>query len=53
MNDDNVLKFKRPKPEPETKPPSQGPRKSLIWLAVAIVIALAWAYYQFIAPQSI
>ena len=53
MNDNNVLKFERPKPKQENKPSKPGPGKSLIWLAVAIVIALVWAYYQFIAPQSV
>jgi hypothetical protein len=55
LNDNNVLKFERRKPQPDdqNKPKAPGPKKGLIWIAVAIVIALAWAYYQFIAPQSV
>lgn len=53
LNDNNVLKFERPKPKEENKPSAPGPKKGLIWLAVAAVIVLVWAYYQFIAPQGI
>ncbi|MCQ4630295.1 hypothetical protein J2Y63_001668 [Shinella sp. BE166] len=53
MNDNNVLKFERRKPEPENKPKAPGPKKGLIWLAVIAVIALVWAYYQFLAPQAL
>jgi hypothetical protein len=53
VNDNNVLKFERPKPQQENKPSTPGPKKGLIWFALAIVIALVWAYYQFVAPQSV
>ncbi|MBB5041135.1 hypothetical protein [Shinella fusca] len=53
MSDDNVLKFERRKPKQEKKPLAPGPKKGLIWLAVVVVIALVWAYYQFIAPQGL
>ena len=53
LNDRNVLKFEPRKPKQENKPTVPGPKKGLIWLAVAAVIALAWAYYQFIAPQAL
>ncbi|QRI61620.1 hypothetical protein JQ506_01590 (plasmid) [Shinella sp. PSBB067] len=54
MNDNNVLKFERRKPKQDNrKPAAPGPKKGLIWLAIAIVIALVWTYYQFIAPQGI
>ena len=54
MNDNNVLKFERRKPQPDekNKPKAPGPRKGLLWIAVLAVIALVWAYYQFIAPQT-
>ena len=53
MNDNNVLKFEPRKPKQENKPAAPGPKKGLLWLAVAAVIVLAWAYYQFIAPQTL
>ncbi|UDF32426.1 UNVERIFIED_ORG: hypothetical protein LHK14_21730 (plasmid) [Roseateles sp. XES5] len=53
MNDNNVLKFERPKPKQENKPAAPGPRKGLIWLLVAAAVVLVWAYYQFIAPASV
>ena len=55
MNDNNVLKFERRKPQPDkgNKPEVPGPKKGLIWIAVVVVIALVWAYYQFMAPQSL
>lgn len=53
MSDDNVLKFERRKPKQEKKPHAPGPKKGLIWLAVVVVIALVWAYYQFIGPQGL
>jgi hypothetical protein len=53
LNEDNVLKFERRKPKQEDKPRAPGPKKGLIWIAVAAVVALVWAYYQFIAPQGI
>lgn len=55
MNDNNVLKFERRKPQQDDKkqPKAPGPRKGLIWIAVVAVILLVWAYYQFMAPQSL
>ena len=53
MNDNNVLRFERRKPQQENKPKAPGPKKGLIWIAVVAVIALVWAYYQFLAPQSV
>lgn len=53
MSDDNVVKFERRKPKQEKKPGAPGPGKGLVWLLVVAVIALVWAYYQFIAPQSL
>lgn len=53
MNDNNVLKFEPRKPKQENKPAAPGPKKGLIWLAVVVVIAAVWAYYQFIAPQAV
>ncbi len=40
MNDNNVLKFERRKPEPENKPKAPGPKKGLIWLAVGFAYLL-------------
>ena len=55
LNDNNVLKFERRKPQQDNgnKPEVPRPKKGLIWIAVVIVIALVWAYYQFMAPQSL
>lgn len=53
MNENNVLKFKRPKPKQDDKPKVPGPKKGQLWLAVVIFIILVWAYYQFLAPQSV
>jgi hypothetical protein len=53
LNDNNVLKFERRKPQQEQKPKAPGPRKGLIWIAVVALIALVWAYYQFLAPQAL
>ena len=53
LNDNNVLKFERPKPKQENKPAAPGPRKGLIWLLAAAAVVLVWAYYQFIAPPSV
>lgn len=53
MNDNNVLKFEPRKPRRENKPAGWGPKKALAWLAVIVVIVLVWAYYQFIAPQTL
>ena len=53
MSDNNVLKFEPRKPKQENMPVAPGPKKGLIWLAVVVVIALVWVYYQFIAPQAV
>ncbi|GEM_PF-1457182 len=53
LNDNNVLKFEPRKPKQENKPVAPGPKKGLVWLAVVVVIALVWAYYQFVAPASL
>ncbi|GLR50906.1 hypothetical protein KYK30_12105 [Shinella yambaruensis] len=55
MNENNVLKFERRKPQQDdkNKPQAPPPKKGLIWIAVLVVVALVWAYYQFIAPQSV
>lgn len=53
MNNKNVLKFERRKPEKDSKPAAPGPKNGRIWLACVLVIALVWAYYQFIAPQAV
>lgn len=55
MNDNNVLKFERrtPQQDDKNKPKAPGPKKGLIWIAVLAVILLVWAYYQFMAPQSV
>nr|WP_314089139.1 hypothetical protein [uncultured Shinella sp.] len=53
MNDNNVLKFEPRKPKQEKQPVAPGPKKGLVWLAVVVVIALVWAYYQFVAPASL
>ncbi len=54
MNDNNVLKFERRKPQQDdpNKPKAPQPKKGLVWIAVLAVIVLVWAYYQFIAPQT-
>jgi hypothetical protein len=55
LNDNNVLKFERPKPPQDDKNKSTAPKpkKGLIWIAVVAGIALVWAYYQFIAPPTV
>jgi hypothetical protein len=55
VNDNNVLKFERRKPQQDKgkKPDVPGPKKGLIWIAVVVVVALVWAYYQFIAPPTL
>lgn len=52
MDDNNIIKFERPKPKKEAKPTRPVPRKALIWLAVIAVLVAVWSYYQFIAPPS-
>ena len=53
LNDNNVLKFEPRKPKQEKKPATPGQKKGLVWLAVVAAIVLVWAYYQFLAPQSL
>lgn len=52
MKDDNIIKFERPKPKKAPRQVSAGQRKALIWLAVVLVLAAVWAYYQYIAPPT-
>lgn len=49
MNDDNVVKFQRPKPKKQPRTVSSGQRKALIWFAVIAGLLLVWAYYQYVA----
>src|SRR5690606_16898403 len=44
----NVVKFKRPKPPPEPKQPRPGRNKALAWIGVAVLLVLAWVYFQYI-----
>lgn len=53
MDDNNIIKFERPKPKMEAKPASPVPRKALIWLALIAALVAVWSYYQFIAPPSL
>ena len=53
MNDDNVVKFQPRKPKPAEKPAARRPGRGLIWLAALAAVALVWAYYQFLAPQTV
>ncbi|CAN7682228.1 hypothetical protein ACI2KT_10930 [Ensifer adhaerens] len=50
MDDNNIIKFERPKPKKEASP---VPRKALIWLALIAALVAVWSYYQFIAPPSL
>jgi len=49
MNDDNIVKFQRPKPAKQPRSISPAQRKLLFWLAAIAGIVLVWAYYQYIA----
>ncbi len=53
MKDDNIIKFERPKPKKAPRQISPGQRKALLWLGVILVLALVWAYYQFITPPTL
>ncbi len=53
MNDDNVIKFRKPKPQKKPKTVTPGMKKALIWLAVIAALIAVWSYYQFIAPPSL
>lgn len=53
MDDNNIIKFERPKPKKEAKPASPMPRKALIWLALVAALIGVWSYYQFVAPPSL
>jgi hypothetical protein len=49
MNDDNIVKFQRPKPKKQPRTVSPAQRKVLIWLAAIAGVLLVWAYYQYVA----
>ncbi|KSV93282.1 hypothetical protein D9M68_233460 [compost metagenome] len=53
MDDNNIIKFERPKPKKEAKPVSPTQRKALIWLALVAALIGVWSYYQFVAPPSL
>ncbi|MCJ8150958.1 MULTISPECIES: hypothetical protein [Shinella] len=53
MDDDNIVKFERRKPQPEKKPATPRLQGGRIWLAILAAIVLVWAYYQFVAPQTL
>lgn len=49
MDDNNIVKFRRPKPKKQPRTMSSGQRKMLIWLAAIAVVFIVWAYYQYVA----
>lgn len=49
MNDDNIVKFQRPKPKKQPRTVSAGQKKALFWLAAIVGVFLVWAYYQYVA----
>lgn len=49
MDDNNIVKFQRPKPKKQPRAISSGQRKTLIWLAAIAVVFIVWAYYQYVA----
>ncbi len=49
MDDNNIVKFKRPMPKKHPRTVSSGQRKALLWLAAIAGIFIVWAYYQFVA----
>jgi hypothetical protein len=49
MDDDNIIKFERPKPKKQPRTVSSRQKKALIWLAAIAGIFLVWAYYQYVA----
>ncbi|MEI3854731.1 MULTISPECIES: hypothetical protein [unclassified Ensifer] len=53
MDDNNIIKFERPKPKKEAKPVSPTQRKALVWLALVAALIAVWSYYQFVAPPSL
>ncbi|WDZ80617.1 hypothetical protein PWG15_22860 (plasmid) [Ensifer adhaerens] len=53
MDDDNIIKFERPKPKKEARPASRVQRKALIWFALVAALIGVWSYYQFVAPPSL
>jgi len=48
MDDNNIVKFKRPMPKKQPRTVSSGQRKALLWLATIAGIFIVWAYYQFV-----
>ncbi|MDW5316775.1 hypothetical protein [Rhizobium sp. PL01] len=49
MDDDNIIKFERPKPKKQPRTVSSRQKKALIWLGAIAGIFLVWAYYQYVA----
>lgn len=48
----NVIKFKRPKPEKPQRQMTPGLRKALLLAAVLVGLVLVWAYFQYVAPMT-
>lgn len=53
MNDDNIIKFRRPKAQKQPRTVTPGTKKALIWLVIIAALIVVWSYYQFIAPPSL
>ena len=54
MTDKNVLKFKKSKPQPTpAKAATPRQRSATVWLVVILGILAVWAYFQFLAPQTV
>ena len=49
MDDNNIVKFQRPKPKKQPRIFSSGQRKTLIWLAAIAAVFIVWAYYHYVA----
>jgi hypothetical protein len=49
MDDNNIVKFQRPKPKKQPRTLSPAQRKALLGLAAIAGIFLVWAYYQYVA----
>ena len=53
MNDDNIVKFQRPKPKKQPRTVTPTARKAFIWLAATAAVLLVWAYYQYVAVPPV
>ncbi|MCV9966956.1 hypothetical protein OIU34_34520 [Pararhizobium sp. BT-229] len=53
MNDDNIVKFQRPKPKKQPRTITPAVRKAFIWLAATAAVLLVWAYYQYFAVPPV